>query len=192
MLPAKFARREKEQIVWGMNKNIAQGFMGYTASIGSKASTTAVHYIFFENKLGNKYKKKFAQCNTSYSAFNPGVINVKCEIPAEKKSINNKLGLIDIKDIIKELTASEDGRNLWKEAQDKVNAELWDEVVNGRMTRVKYFRIINNLTQKELAEKAHIKQPDVSRIEKAGYRGSIATYKKLADILNVNYKELMP
>ena len=42
-------------------------------------------------------------------------------------------------------------------------------------------RIENNITQKELAERAGTKQGNISRFERGGYNPSLAFLKKIAD-----------
>lgn len=129
-----------------------------------------------------------------YYSPRPNEIIVVCRLEAENKEQSQKPALIDIENIIQELTATDEGKALWQKAQEKVNAELWDKVKEGRMTKIKYFRIVKGFTQKELADKAGMKQPDVSRIEKPDYKDKVATatYKKLAQVLGVDYKDLMP
>lgn len=73
------------------------------------------------------------------------------------------------------------------------NADLRQEVEDGKISKIKYHRIISKLTQKELAEKMKTSQPNIVRLEGVGYKTkiSISTLKKLGKIFNVDFKELI-
>lgn len=69
--------------------------------------------------------------------------------------------------------------------------DMWQEVLDKKISKIKYYRIINELTQQSLAEKLGLKQPNIARLEKTGYTPDIQTLKKLADIFRIDYKELL-
>lgn len=69
--------------------------------------------------------------------------------------------------------------------------DLWQEVVDGKISKVKYYRIIHKLTQKELARKLNMKQPNITRLERVGYRPNISTLEKLGKLFKIDYKELL-
>lgn len=188
----KLTPQEQSQILMGINMHKVDSPMGYTMVISGNSFTTFGSYAGIINKLEKEYPKK-PECYVLYPlSSNPNVISIDCKIPVENKSKDEKLELRDIRDIIEEITATNEGKRLWQEAQEKVNSELWEEVIQGSISRIKYFRIIRGFTQKELADKASMKQPDIARIEKPGHKGHIATYEKLAEVLGIEYKELMP
>lgn len=100
--------------------------------------------------------------------------------------------LIDIDDVIAKYTSTERGKKAFKKAEDELHDELYREVLAGKLNRVKYHRLVNNMDQKTLAKLSGVKQPNISRIERPGYTADAETYKKLAKVFNINYKELLP
>lgn len=94
---------------------------------------------------------------------------------------------ISIDDFQKKYLADVDEKEMWK----KFKADLWKEVEEGKINRIKYYRIVNKLTQKELAEKMNTSQPNIVRLEGMGYKPSIPTVKKLGKIFNVDFKDLI-
>jgi transcriptional regulator with XRE-family HTH domain len=69
--------------------------------------------------------------------------------------------------------------------------DLWQEIVDGKIGKIKYYRIIHKLTQKELASKLNMKQPNITRLESVGYRPDISTLEKLGKVFKIDYKELL-
>lgn len=100
--------------------------------------------------------------------------------------------LTDIDDVIARYTSSEKGKKAMQKAEKELHEELRQEVLDGRLNKVKYYRLVNNIDQKTLAQLSGIKQPNISRLEKPGYTADADTYKKLASVFNINYKELLP
>ena len=78
-----------------------------------------------------------------------------------------------------------------KDIWGKFKADLRQEVEDGKISKIKYHRIISKLTQKELAEKMKTNQPNIVRIERVGYEAGIPTLKKLGKIFNVDFKDLI-
>ena len=75
--------------------------------------------------------------------------------------------------------------------------ELYQEhlaaVRAGTLTRITAERIRLGITQAELAERAGMRQPNISRLEKPGAPISLTTAKKLARALELDdYKVLLP
>ena len=101
-------------------------------------------------------------------------------------------GLADIDDIIAKYTSTDKGKKAMQKAEDELYIELYQEVLAGKLNRVKYYRLVNNLDQKTLAQRSGIKQPNISRLEKPDYTADADTYKKLAKVFKINYKELLP
>ena len=69
--------------------------------------------------------------------------------------------------------------------------EWWQSVQTGEMSKIKYYRLINNMDQKALAEKMGTKQANISRIEQIGYKPRIKTLERLAKIFNLSLKDLI-
>ena len=57
--------------------------------------------------------------------------------------------------------------------------------------RIKEFRVSNNLTQKELAEKLKVERTTVTMWENGSSNPSIPTLKKIADVLNCKIEDLI-
>lgn len=112
-------------------------------------------------------------------------------IPADKTTYYCD-ELTDIDDIIAKYTSTEKGRKALQKAEEELHKELFQEVLAGKLNRVKYYRIVNNMDQKTIAKLSGIKQPNISRIEKIGYVADTNTYKKIAKVFKINYKELLP
>jgi len=100
--------------------------------------------------------------------------------------------LIDINDVIAKYTSTPKGKKAMQRAEDELHRELYQEVLAGRLNRIKYYRLVNNMDQKTLSELSGIMQPNISRLEKRGYTGDAKTYKKLARVFKIPYKELLP
>ncbi len=104
-------------------------------------------------------------------------------------AVNEKA--IPLKEIVDEFTSTPDGRNAWEDAW-KEQFDEWKALAeSGRISRVKYFRLINGMDQKTLAKKLGTAQPNISRLEKPGYNVPIRSLEKLARIFNVKKGDLI-
>lgn len=101
-------------------------------------------------------------------------------------------GLTDIDDIIAKYTATEAGKEAFLQAKQELNEELRQEVLSGKLNKVKYYRLISTMDQRTLSKRTGIKQSNISRVERLGYRADVETYKKIAEVFNIDYKELLP
>ena len=75
-------------------------------------------------------------------------------------------------------------------------SDVWfpNEVVKANVrgdSLIKAWREHLGFTQKELAEKAGIKQPALARLEKAGSKPRQSTLKKIADALGISPEQLV-
>lgn len=101
-------------------------------------------------------------------------------------------GLTSLDDVITHLTSTERGRRAYERADREWERKAKELIVKGRLSRLRYRRIKAGLTQEALAERAGIKQPNLQRLERPSYRGRLATYQRLADVLGCDYRELLP
>lgn len=101
-------------------------------------------------------------------------------------------GLTRLDDLIAQLTSTDVGRRAYQEADRQWEQKAADLIATGRLSRLRYRRIKAGLTQEALAERAGIKQPNLQRLERPSYRGRLATYQRLADVLGCDYRELLP
>lgn len=93
--------------------------------------------------------------------------------------------------MVAEVTSTSEGKAAWEKAW-KEQFNEWQELVKqGKMSRIKYYRLINGTDQKTLAEKLGTAQPNISRIERVGYNVPMKTLKKLAEIFGVRMEDLI-
>jgi ribosome-binding protein aMBF1 (putative translation factor) len=78
-------------------------------------------------------------------------------------------------------------------AEEQLYADALAEVSAGTLSRVTAERLRLGLTQAELADRAGMLQPNVSRLERSGAPISVVTARKLARALGLDdYKVLLP
>ncbi len=76
---------------------------------------------------------------------------------------------IPLKEMVEEFTSTPEGKRAWERAW-KEQHEEWEELLRqGKMSRIKYYRLINGMDQKTLARTFGTAQPNISRIERVGY-----------------------
>lgn len=113
----------------------------------------------------------------------------------EVRSLELKTALsekaIPLKDIVAEITSTPEGKKAWEQAWKEQFAEWQELVKQGKMSRIKYYRLINGIDQKTLAEKLGTAQPNISRIERVGYNVPTKTLKRLVEIFNVKMEDLV-
>ena len=105
----------------------------------------------------------------------------------EVSEISEPFPTISLEDFIGDHLSPSEQKLMWKDFKK----ELWQEVVDKKISKIKYYRIINKLTQTELARKLNMKQPNIVRLEKAGYAPDISTLKRLGEVFSIDYKELL-
>jgi len=98
---------------------------------------------------------------------------------------------VPLKKMVEEFTSTPEGKMAWEVAWKELHKE-WEELVRqGKMSRIKYYRLINGMDQKTLARKLGTAQPNISRIERVGYNVPVKTLKKLAKIFGVSMEDLI-
>lgn len=113
----------------------------------------------------------------------------------EAQSLTLKTALeakaIPLDKMVAEVTSTPEGKAAWEEAW-KEQFNEWQELVKqGKMSWIKYYRLINGIDQKTLAEKLGTAQPNISRIERHGYNVPTKTLKKIAKIFGVRVEDLI-
>ncbi len=112
----------------------------------------------------------------------------------EMQSLEQKTAMhakaVPLKTIVREFTSTPDGKKAWDLAWEEQYVEWEQQVNNGEISRVKYYRLINIMDQATLAKKLKTTKPYISRIEKVGYNIPISTLKRLANIFKVK-KEIL-
>lgn len=98
---------------------------------------------------------------------------------------------VSLKSMVDELTVTPEGESAWQEAWADRKAEWATMVKDGKMSRVKYHRLLSGMDQTVLAERLETAQPNISRIERPGYNVPTKTLKKLAGIFGVKVEDLI-
>jgi len=98
---------------------------------------------------------------------------------------------VPLKKIVKEFTSTPEGKKAWDIAWKEQFGE-WDELAKkGKISRIKYYRLIKGIDQATLAKKLKTAQPNICRIEKPGYNVPVKTLDRLAKILKVKKGDLI-
>ncbi len=116
-------------------------------------------------------------------------------LQAELRELELKTNLpekaISIKDVVKEYSATPEGRISLKKAWDEQHKE-WSDLVNkGEMSKIKYYRLVFGINQHDVARMLKTKQPNIARIEQVGYQPNVDTLKKLAKIFSIRVEDLI-
>jgi len=98
---------------------------------------------------------------------------------------------VPLEDMVAEVTSTPEGKKAWDEAWKEQFAKWRSHMEAGAISRVKYYRLLNGMDQKTLAEKLGTAQPNVSRIERPGYNVPVVALKKLAKIFKVKVENLI-
>lgn len=144
-------------------------------------------------------------CDICESIKDTEIENLKAENKKLKKLIGFLKGEVDslelktaltaravpIKNIVREVTSTPEGKEAWEKAW-KEQFDEWKELVQqGKMSKMKYYRLINGIDQITLAKRLGTAQPNISRIERPGYNVPTKTLKQLAKIFNVRLEDLI-
>jgi len=113
----------------------------------------------------------------------------------EVKSLELKTALsekaVSLKEMVGEFTTTPEGQKSWEKAW-KDQFDEWRELMKqGKMSRIKYYRLINGIDQITLAKRLGTAQPNISRIEKIGYNVPTKTLKALAKIFSLKMEDLI-
>ena len=113
----------------------------------------------------------------------------------EVQSLDLKTALtakaVPVKNIVRELTSTPEGKEAWEKAWKDQFYEWKELVEQGKMSRIKYHRLINGIDQITLAAKLGTAQPNISRLERLGYNVPTKTLKQLTKIFNVKMEDLI-
>ncbi len=82
------------------------------------------------------------------------------------------------------------GEDLELERKERYN-ELLEEVRCGHLSRVAAERMRMRLSQRELAERAGMRQPNISRLEKLTATMSVRSARRLSAVFGIDYRELL-
>lgn len=114
---------------------------------------------------------------------------------SEVQSLTLKTALeakaVPLEKMVSEVTSTPEGKESWEKAWEEQFAEWQMLVKQGKMSKIKYYRLINGIDQIALAKELGMAQPNISRIEKHGYNVPTRTLKKLAKIFGVKMEDLI-
>ena len=114
---------------------------------------------------------------------------------SEAHSLSLKTALeakaVPLEKMVSKVTSTPEGKESWDKAWKEQFAEWQALVKQGKMSKIKYYRLINGIGQISLAKELGMAQPNISRIEKPGYNVPTRTLKKLAKIFGVKMEDLI-
>ncbi|KAF0145733.1 MAG: hypothetical protein FD156_708 [Nitrospirae bacterium] len=98
---------------------------------------------------------------------------------------------VPLEKMVSKVTSTPEGKESWDKAWKDQFAEWQELVKQGKMSKIKYYRLLNGIDQITLAKELGMAQPNISRIEKPGYNVPTKTLKKLATIFGVKMEDLI-
>jgi ribosome-binding protein aMBF1 (putative translation factor) len=98
---------------------------------------------------------------------------------------------VPLVDVYNSVVSSPEDLKEWALAWKEQKAEWQNLVKTKKMSKIKYYRLVRGLDQKQMADKLKMKQPNIARIEKVGHTPHVKTLKKIADILSVTLEDLI-
>jgi DNA-binding XRE family transcriptional regulator len=98
---------------------------------------------------------------------------------------------VRIERMITELRSTPQGEAAWNQANQEREDYLQAAVAAGRMSKIKYYRIKQGLTQKQLANAIGTRQSNIARYERASYKAGRRTLEKVSRALGVSLAELL-
>lgn len=98
---------------------------------------------------------------------------------------------VPLEKMVSELTSTPAGKEAWGKAWEEQLDEWQALLKQGKISKIKYYRLINGIDQVLLAKELGTAQPNISRIEKPGYNVPTKTLKKLAKIFGVKMEDLI-
>jgi DNA-binding XRE family transcriptional regulator len=78
-----------------------------------------------------------------------------------------------------------------QELFDVFKADLTEDMASGRISKIKYHRLIAQMTQADLAKKTGMRQANIARAESVKHTPNQNTLRKIAAALGVEVKELV-
>jgi len=98
-----------------------------------------------------------------------------------------------LKDVLAEIYSKDPEREKRdKEFKKTMFAQMKEHVKNGKMSQIKYARIINKVDQKELARRLGMKASNLCRMEKPGKNHTTRTLERVAKALSIPVGDLIP
>ena len=98
---------------------------------------------------------------------------------------------VPVKKMVNEVTSSPEGKGAWEKVWQEQFTKWQTLVRQGKMSKMKYYRLINGMDQAELSRRLGTAQPNISRIEKPGYNVPVKTLKKLAKIFHIKVEDII-
>ncbi len=157
---------------------------GYTWEFQEKKPTTCDICHSIDDHEIDKLKSENKKSKKLITFLRSEIVSLELKTAATEKAV-------PLKDIVKEFTSTAEGKKAWKDAWQEQITEWTALVEGGKISRIKYLRLINSMDQATLANKLETAQPNISRIEKPGYNIPVKTLEKLAKIFKVKKGDLI-
>ena len=152
--------------------------------VATNATTTETFGVFAPRPLFRRAGRHVTSSHLTDSALSQQPIVYQRQLPFEFRST-------DIDEVVASFRSTPEGERAWRRAERTREDDLRKAVHLKKVSKVRYYRLSRNLTQKKLADMTNTKQSDISRYERPSYRASRATLEKLAQALHVKPAELL-
>lgn len=93
--------------------------------------------------------------------------------------------------LIEELRSTPGGEGAWRNVVEEKKSSLDRALRSGKIGKIKYYRYLRRLSQKELAKRIETRQSNISRYERPSYKPGRRTLEKLAAALEVQVADLL-
>jgi len=98
---------------------------------------------------------------------------------------------VSLNEMVNEFASIPEGKMALEKAREELSAEWRKLMEQGKMSRIKYYRLLKGIDQITLAKKIGTAQPDISRIERIGYNVPVKTLRQLTKIFGVTMEDLI-
>jgi len=133
------------------------------------------------------YKKENAQLKNENEFLRTELNRLQTELIKKTR----KVSLIPFEEILLEHTKEPNNKIRIDKARSERQKEWLKMVKAGKMSKIKYYRMLKGMDQLTFARKLGMAQPNVSRLERPGYNVPVKTLAKIAKILKVPMEALI-
>jgi DNA-binding XRE family transcriptional regulator len=133
------------------------------------------------------YKKENAQLKNENEFLRTELNRLQTELIKKTR----KVSLIPFEEILLEHTKEPNNKIRIDKARSERQKEWLKMVKAGKMSKIKYYRMLKGMDQLTFARKLGMAQPNVSRLERPGYNVPVKTLAKIAKILKVPMEVLI-
>ncbi|MBM4311024.1 MAG: helix-turn-helix transcriptional regulator [Deltaproteobacteria bacterium] len=109
------------------------------------------------------------------------------QTPLITGAVQRPAGSLTVEDFTRQMFPDMSDQELF----DVFKADTAEEMASGRISRIKYHRLLAQMTQSDLAEKTGMRQANIARAESVNHTPNQNTLRKIAAALGVEVKELV-